>query len=178
MKTFYFRVSIALLMSIFLAGAVYAQPGDGPRNFERAKQRLMTMKKINLIEVLNLSEEKSDKFLSKYTANENKVMEISNNIDEATQDLHKLLESKTAKSSDLKQKSEAIIKLQDDLNAAVKVKFNDAQSILSEEEFAKFVVFERRFQDQLRKHIMKKPPIGKPGNPDNEEFRGGQRRNR
>lgn len=165
MKKHYFKPIVIILSIIFATNTLFAQPMDN----ERAKQRIMTMKKIKVLEILNLSEEKSDKFLAKYNVGENKIMSISEKIDEATRELHQTLDAKSAKASDLKQRTDAIIKLQDELHNAMSERTKGIQSVLSEEEFAKYMLFERRFNDELRRHIMERPNRGKGRNFDGDE---------
>lgn len=165
MKKHYFKTIILILSLVFASNIIFAQPMDN----ERAKQRIMTMKKIKVLEILNLSEEKSDKFLSKYNAGENKIMSISEKIDQATCYLHQTLDAKSAKASELKQRTDEIIKLQDELHNAMSERTKGIQSVLNEEEFAKYMLFERRFNDELRRHIMERPNRGKGRNFDGDE---------
>ncbi len=153
MKKLYNSIIVLFLMIAFTSSYAFAQPV----NSEKATQRIMAMKKVKLLEILNLSEDKADKFLVKYNASENKVMSLSEQIDNATNELRQVLDAKTAKVSEIKQKTDAILKLQDELYSAMTEKVKGMQSILSEEEFAKYILFERKFSDELRRHIMERP---------------------
>lgn len=143
--------TLALVALFVLPILAIAQP---PEDMGRMKERIMSMKKVKMLDILELSEEKTDKFLAKFNPAEKKIMEISKSLDENARDMRELLEEKSVKSGDLKQKSEAILKLQEDLHNAIEDKFKSVQTVLSEEEFAKFVVFERLFQEELRKRLM------------------------
>jgi len=134
----------------------------------KAKERFITMKKVKLLEVLNLTEERSNSFLSAYNPAENKIFDISRKLDQASDELRELLAGQNTKASELKQRTENILKLQDEMNSAHNDKLKAIKNILNEEEFAKYLLFERHFQAEVRKHLMGRPDGrrgGRMGNP-------------
>ncbi len=145
-------IAFILFLFIFQATDAFAQP-----DAIRAKERFITMKKVRLLEILNLTEEKSNRFLSAYNISENKIFDLSRNLDQATDDLRELLAGQNVKASELKQRTDNILKLQEELNAAHSEKIKSVKSILNEEEFAKYILFERHFQAEVRKHLMGRP---------------------
>ena len=147
-----------LVLILFASGKLLSQPPEQPPMRGAAFQRLATMKKIKLMEVLNLDETKSDKFLAKYTAYENKMISLHNNIDQVTRELDNLMKSEKVKSSELKGKIDEILKLNQEHSKLIRERLKDFQSILTDEEFAKVLLFERNFNSEIRRKIMDKGP--------------------
>lgn len=147
-----------LLLVIFTTGELSSQPPDQPPMRGAAFQRLATMKKVKLMEVLNLDEAKSDKFLAKYTAYENKMINLHNNMDQVTRELEELMRNEKVKSNELKTKIDEILKLNQEHSKLLSERLKDFQSILTDEEFAKVILFERNFNSEVRRKIMEKGP--------------------
>ncbi|HOK14626.1 MAG TPA: hypothetical protein PLU67_06660 [Candidatus Kapabacteria bacterium] len=158
---YYCLIPLILLITIEAKG----QPFQG----ERAFQRFSTMKKLKMMEVLSLDEEKSDKFLAKYSSYDNKIFSIHNQIDQATRELMELMKQERVKSSDLKNKNVEIINLHSELSKTMGERYKEFQNILSDEELAKLILFERNFNNEVRKKIMEKGP--KRGTPDEPQER-------
>ncbi len=159
---------ILLLFNIEVSG----QPFQG----EKAFQRFSTMKKLKMMEVLALDEAKSDKFLAKYTSYENKIFTIHNQIDKATRELMELMKQERVKSSDLKNKNVEIINLHSELSKTMGERYKEFQNLLSDEEFAKLILFERNFNNEVRKKIMERGP--KRGGPNEPQDRPGRKKQR
>ncbi len=144
---FYYLIPLILLFSII---ETKGQPFQG----EKAFQRFSTMKKLKMIEILALDEAKSDKFLAKYTSYDNKIFTIHNQIDKATRELMELMKQERVKLNDLKNKNAEIINLHSELSKTMGERYKEFQNLLSDEELAKLILFERNFNNEVRKKIM------------------------
>lgn len=144
-KTLVFSFVICLL---FLNNSLFAQP---PR---MAQERIMQMKKMKLLEILDLNEEQSDKFLVKYTIWEKKLKAQNNKIDKMSDDLFELLQNNGSKSKIMKL-SDEIIKQRNVFSKMQIEKLKDFKSLLSKKNFAKLLVFENRFLKELGRMMMR-----------------------
>jgi hypothetical protein len=148
--------SICLLVTM-LSQPVYAQTrpfeGRGPqRGMEQRMERLQNLKKLRLMEVLHLGEEASIRFFARY----NKFEEELRDLEEERNALIDRLERQLDEGG----KPETY---QDQFNALfavgqkvldVRVRFyNEIRSILSPEQVAGLIVFERNFNRQIREMI-------------------------
>ncbi len=120
----------------------------------RLKERIKTFKKIKLIDALDLSEEKSDKMMIKYNAYQIKIDEKNIELDKAVQELENVSSNKNSKIEIVKMKSNNLLKLQNELYLIIQERDKEMKAIFSDLEFAKYLVFERKFSYELRKSLM------------------------
>lgn len=141
---------IAFLMLI-IPVLLVAQP---PKMPPRAMEKIETIKKIKLIEVLNLKDDEADKVLVKYNTFENKIKEATKQLDNCTEKLEDAVKAEDFKNID--KLSEEFLQAKKEMDNSINERLTGMKGILSKEQFAKYLVFERRFQEELRHAIMKK----------------------
>ncbi|MFA6571689.1 MAG: hypothetical protein WCT77_10715 [Bacteroidota bacterium] len=139
---------IALALTLCTA-FIYAQPA------EKAKERIGMMKKMKLLEILNLDEQQSEKFIAQYSSWERKIEEQRANIDKASGDLRKSVKD-NASNDELEKKSGALIDAQSKLQNIYFDKLKAMKSLLNTKEYAKYLVFEDRFLKELQKILIKR----------------------
>lgn len=127
---------------------------------QRARERVQTLKKVKLVEILNLNESEADKFLAKYSGYENKVMEKHQAIQNAMRELNQSLKGDK---SGLRQKSDNVLKLQEEMQALQLEKERAMRSSLNDEQFAKYLLFERNFARELKMRMDGMGPNGPRG---------------
>lgn len=120
----------------------------------KAKERISMLKKIKLIEILDLDEKESDKLIVKYSAWEDKIEEQMKNFDDAEDKLRKAI--KSDKVDDIKKQSDNFIKARTNIIKIADERDNDMKSLLTEVQFAKYLIFEKKFRKELGEQIMKK----------------------
>jgi len=130
-----------------LAMNLVAQP-------KRAKERISTLKKVKLLEVLDLDESTSEKVLLKYNAWENKIEDQMKKIDEVEEDLVKAI--KKGNKEDIKNISSKFEKERDKIVQIAMERDKDMKSILTDEQYAKYLIFEKRFRRELGEQLMKR----------------------
>jgi len=156
----YLKFSAVIGLCLIVASAgMFAQRGKGPG----AKEKIATMKKVKLLEILDLDEKASDAFLAKYTSWENKIEESRMELDKSMDELEKSLKSGDSKEA-ITEKTEAVRKKQKEFADMLFNAQTDIKSILGETNFAKYVLFEHKFREELQKQIMKR--MGKRKNRD------------
>lgn len=145
-----FNRLIGILISLFLfVGNLNSQPAF------RAKERIAEFKKMKLLEVLELDEKTSEKFLAKYTSNEKILREKQEKLDEAILDLEYLIRKKASK-DEISKQTQKVQDLQRDLLNTMLEQQKDLKSILTEEQFARYIVFETRFRERLQQAIIER----------------------
>lgn len=141
-----FAIAILLLNSI----SIYSQKND--RNWTpKSKERIDMVKKMKLLEKLNLPDDEADKFLTKYTSYEKKIDEKFEALKNATNDLNQSIDKKT---NDIKAKADKIISLQEELNGITIEKQKSMKNVLSDENYAKYILFEHTFFRHLNNALM------------------------
>jgi len=160
-----------LLMMVLAFSFIDLVSQDNPKS----RERIETAKKVKLLEILDLNESESEKFLVKYNSAEKLVKEKNELFHKYTQELMQLLDDK-ASTKELSDKSAAVINAQKELHSAVENKISSMKSILSEQNFAKFLVFDMQFNQRLRKMLFERG--GEEFPPDSKKFKKFRKNNR
>lgn len=151
MKTFYKITLTMILASFFTMIAVYPVSSEPPF---RAKERIEQLKKIKLLDILQLSEERSTKFLSKYNEMDRQTEEKKLEMEHEMKILEVKIKS-NAPEEEIKAQTEKALKAYKAYHESLKNKMDEMKSMLTDIEFAKFLVFESQFHEEVRKIIMK-----------------------
>ncbi len=150
MLTYNLKKALLITLIFSLAfGFLYAQKPP-----MKALERIQSLKKIKLLEVLELNEAESDKFIVKYNEYEKNVLDKYKKMEEASEELHKAILDEDYKNID--KLNENYINANRELNQAIQDKYENVKKLLPKEKFAKYLIFERRFQNELRKQIFKR----------------------
>ncbi|MBI5324762.1 MAG: hypothetical protein HZB41_05735 [Ignavibacteriae bacterium] len=143
-----FKKSIIYLLVLTLSlGLVAAQPAN------KAKERIAMMKKMKLLEILNLDEQNSEKFLIKYTIYEKKVDEQRMAVDAVADELGEAIK-KDASKDEIANLTDKLINSQSKLNEVYLEKLRAFKTVLEPKEYAKFLVFESKFMKELQKILL------------------------
>ena len=153
---------------IFGNTMVWSQPTRIRKDRFKAKDRISTMKKIKLLEVLNLDEEKASRFIAKFSAWEKKIEAQHDMVEEAGEDLSKALnkdnnESEIVKLTDvyLKEKGK-MLNLTNEMN-------DDFKTFLGPVNFAKYLIFEERFRQEIGRALFEHRMDKRHRPPDEDE---------
>lgn len=131
----------------------------------KAKERIKQMKKIKLLDILELSEEEADKFIIKYNAWENKVDAQREEIDKISDELFDLLKKESA-TEEIQKQSARLLTAQEKFFGIQIEKLKSFKEILTPVNYAKLLVFEDRFIKELGKMMMDRKGDGTgPGGP-------------
>ncbi|MCX7880315.1 MAG: hypothetical protein N2517_06615 [Ignavibacteria bacterium] len=121
----------------------------------RARERVSEFKKLKLLDILELDEKTSEKFLAKYNAQEKVVKEKHEKLQENMLDLEYLLRKKASKDEIAKQTQKVLDAQKDFANAMFDLQ-KEIRGILDDIQFAKFILFENRFRTELQRMIIEK----------------------
>lgn len=140
------------------AGEVFAQPGP------KAIKRIQQVKKMKLLDELEIDDKQADKFIIKYTAWDDKIIAMKDQIDIARKELDLSIQKKEDK-NELMKKANKFLETMTEMNKLIQEKNYDMRSVLTEEQYAKFLIFEDRFMHDLQKtmfRMMKKGDMPPP----------------
>jgi Spy/CpxP family protein refolding chaperone len=137
------KLSVVFLF-VLVASVVYAQPPGGP-----PLERIERFKKMRMLEMLELNEEQSVRFIARYNEHENKRRDLMRQRDEVLDKIERLLRIK-ADAKEYEKLFTEVVEInrrmgEDRLNF-----FNSLSDLLTIEQRAKLLLFERRFENELR----------------------------
>ena len=151
MQNLSFKMIVTVIFLIlFSSSIVFSQ--NPPNMPPKAIERINSLKKVKLLEVLELKEDDADKFLVKYNAYEKDIQDKMKALEDKTIELHQALNNN---SKELDKITSSYITLKSDLDKAVNTKLADLKNYLTPEQYAKYLLFERNFQEELRKSVMR-----------------------
>ncbi|MDR0927109.1 MAG: hypothetical protein LBO69_05020 [Ignavibacteria bacterium] len=164
---------IAIICSLLLSNATSAiDKGDKSITTpQKTKERMDMVKKMKLLEILDLDSSKSEKFLQKYCVFEKKIEENRKQQRKVAELLDDQLR-KMNKGDDGKKfapVNDSLLALQEEFNKLICEKQKTLKPILSDVEFAKYLNFENNFfkeffgsyMDGKKKHKPDMPAIDK-----------------
>jgi hypothetical protein len=153
-------VSITLITIFLFSSNMFSQKGKWQDEDMRAK--FEELENIKLIETLQMDEETTLRFFSRKTEQKLQQEEIREKIKSNIDNLEVTLKSGRAiTTEDLKSKINEINNLELQLEKN-KIEFlNSLSDILSYEQIAELIIFEKRFRNEIRKLLMRdrKRPI-------------------
>lgn len=164
MLRYLFKFYLLILTGLLLinTGELSAQPA------EKARERIQQVKKIKLLDVLQLDEKASEKFLSKYNYWEKQIQDKRDDLDNHYDDLESSLKRNAGK-EEINQKTSEILRLRNELNNLHQEKMKAMRSVLDEIQFGKYVLFENKFMKELQSILIKQYKMNvKPDNKTNK----------
>ena len=144
MKKYYKLIG---LLSLFMFFRITTLHGQNP---EKMRERLKAYKKIMLMEKLNMNEEQSIKFFSRYAEHDESIKKAKVEMDQAIDMLEQGVESG-------KGYNEKAIQLVFEKDIALKKviieRIKAMKNILSQQQYGKYVVIEYKLLDDVKKAI-------------------------
>lgn len=122
---------------------------------QKVKERLDIIKKMKLMDALELDDKTEEKVLQAYSDWENKIETQNDKLTDAAKDLNNALNKSNSDKTILKL-TDDYMKLQAQLQAMIVDKNKEIRKIVGARNFAKFIVFEHFFNIELRKMIFQK----------------------
>ena len=134
-----------LAIIIFLPGLLWAQPGPGSRPYERIEQ----WKKVRMIEMLDLNEEQSVRFFARMNDHEKAERALRQERMEILDRLERMVRG-GAEESDYAKAFAQVRDVDTRIDTERQEFFDNLKNFLSTEQRAKLMLFERRFDSELR----------------------------
>lgn len=152
-------LSVIVLLVLFFSANLFPQKGKWQDEELRAK--FEELEKIKLIETLQMDEETTLRFFARQSEHKLEQDEIQDNIRANIDNLDVMLKSgRVVTNEELKSKINEINNLQLQFEKNRVDFINSLSDILSYEQIAQLIIFEKRFRNEVRKLIMRdrRPP--------------------
>lgn len=151
---------ILLLVIILIPAVILAQ---GRRERKGPREKIEQLEKIKLIDALNMDEQTTLKFFARRNEFRNKMDSLNDSLDTIVD----VLESKfpDGTESDYKSLVNKYLNIEKQIATEHTQFISSLYDILSTEQVAKLIVFEKRFREEIR-HIIMKGRMPPPGGPD------------
>lgn len=150
MLTFNWKSLSATLVALICSATIsIAQPPF------HARERISEFKKIKLLEILNLDEQTSEKFLAKYNFAEKIITEKLEKLQDAMLDLEYALRKKSGK-EEITKNTQKVMDAQHDLLNTMFEQQKQIKTVLNEEQFAKYLLFENKFRGELQRLLIER----------------------
>ncbi len=133
-----------------------AAPANPPKQQEggKAKKQIDQLKKLKLIEALNLDDAAAEKFFVRYNTEQKKVDEARKSLDDTMNELDKAKSS--GNNEKIKQLTQQTLDKNKNLQNASNEMLRSVREVLNEKQYADFLVFEAKFQKQLNEILQNK----------------------
>jgi hypothetical protein len=142
-------IAIVNVMGISASQIATAAPTNPPKLQEggKAKKQIEQLKKLKLIEVLNLDDATAEKFFVRYNAEQKKVDDARKSFEDAMKELDKA--NNSGNSDKVKQLTQQTLDKNTQLQNTTNGMLRSIREILNEKQYADYLVFEANFQKQL-----------------------------
>ncbi|TAE29896.1 MAG: hypothetical protein EAZ92_05655 [Candidatus Kapaibacterium sp.] len=147
-----------VLVSVFLLvwgnASAIAMGAPKAKQQEGGEAKIKQLKKLKLIEKLDLDDATAEKFFVRYNGGQKKVEEARKALDEATNELDK---AKASGNNDkIKQVTESMLQKHKNLQDVTNEMLKSIRGVLTEKQYAEFLVFEAKFPEILRKSLQER----------------------
>jgi hypothetical protein len=166
MQKFY-KILILFIVAMAVTNMVMAQ-GFPPDDLH---DKISTIKKMKLLEILKLDEEQTNKFIAKYSFWENKIKASRDEIRVKAIVLEKAI-SDNESDAKIAKLSQALLELQKKHFKEMGEFHQSMQAVLDDVQYAKFLVFEIKFPQELKRLLRKRNGRGGRGDGDRQGGRG------
>ncbi len=151
MKQFFFFLCIMIIIGGTLQAQTKKRGYEGKHS--RANEKIEELEKVKLIETLDLDEDTMLKFFSRRKDHRNKINELRAQRDEKLNLLQKMLVNE--EKGNYKDLVTSLIETEEKIDKQKTNYYHSLNDILSYDQIAKLMVFERNFRRELRDTIMK-----------------------
>ena len=151
MKFLIFTVSLMMVFSIQSLSQMHDRPPQHMRD------KVNQLEKIKLIEVLEMDEETTLRFFSRRSVHQTKVDELIEQTDEIITQMEDIFKAgKVYTEAELKSLIEEANAIHNQIVQSKSDFINSLDDILTTEQIAKLIIFERRFKNELKRAMFKR----------------------
>lgn len=127
-----------------------SQPDPNPAKMH---QRIEEMRKIKLLDVLNLNDDQVEKFFAVYNKHQKNHEMLRKDIDRRSKELQAMID-KGSTDAELAPVVEELRQAIRNMGKSIDARFDEARAVLTPKQYAAYVVFEARFRDELQNLIL------------------------
>ena len=145
------KISSTLLLGLFIPLMALGQGmrPDGPQHFERLEQ----LRKVRLIEFLDLKEEQSVRFFARLNEHDREKKALMDEKNETLDRIERLIRNR-GKEEEFRKLFADVESVDQRINEMQRSFFDGLSDILTVEQQAKLLLFERHFTKELREAMM------------------------
>ncbi|MCB9249168.1 MAG: hypothetical protein H6613_11830 [Ignavibacteriales bacterium] len=148
------KIKNVLLLFMFAAALIYPQDRQS-RDFKKHSKKFEQLEQLKLLEILNLDETTAIKFITRRNKNKENLRSIMNQMDEVFNKLEALVDS-DAKSKNYNEQINQVLLLEIKIANEKSNFLKSLKDILSEEQIAKVILFERKFKRDVRDALLER----------------------
>lgn len=126
---------------------------DAPASREDMQQRIEDVRKMKLIDLLQLKDDQVEKFFVLYNSTHQVVLQRLRDMNAAADRLKRMSRDNDA---GLQQQIDALQKATKDLHAAVEQRNSRMKDVLTLQQYGTYLAFEAKFQEELAKVLLKR----------------------
>jgi len=147
-----------LLLLIAFSFCLFAQRGPGPfgRGQKGPMKKIMELERIKLIEALNMNEETTLKFFARRNEQQKNIMSLEDNLDNIMNEMESELKNeKDINQVKLKKLTDDFYSVTTDIHKTKNDFLISLKDILSPEQIATLIIFDKKFREEMREILMK-----------------------
>lgn len=151
---------ISLILGIILGLSFIILPQQMGDKMMRQKNKLRQLEKIKLIDELNLDENTSIKFFARRNEMQQQIEALEDKSDQIVDKLDDGIKSGKMDESGQKQLIKELLNTKSKIEAERRQFIESLHDILPTEKIVRYIVFEQRFREEIRKFILdrRNPP--------------------
>ena len=151
------KLFMILFSIILLTPIIYSQ--QMKENKMKNREKLEQLEKIKLIESLDMDEDTSIRFFARRNESKREIQELEKKTEDIIIELEKSFNTED-KNQDEKQKQliSEMLKNRESIELKRNQFINSLGDILSTEQIAKLIVFEKKFRDEIRNVLFDRKP--------------------
>lgn len=152
-----FKISVLFIYLLLGLAGAWAQEDDfdSPPPREKMMQKVEDLRKMRLLDVLNLQGDQVERFFASYNRLQGSVLTTKREMDRLAIDLREATESRNDDAT-LKSKTDAVVAAMKAFEDAVNRRHAELKPLLSTKQYAIYIAFEARFQEELTRLIMQR----------------------
>jgi len=144
--------TLVLLLAATLSDDCFSQRRQGRAPRRARLEKLEQLKQMRLIETLDLDEEQSVRFFAKQKEHQQTTRDLTERRSNSLDNLASLIDV-TEKSAELEAEIAEILKTDQAIHRERRRYQDEMREFLSEATFAKLLLFEREFEDKVRRAV-------------------------
>ncbi len=153
MKKVIIFIFLFFIVSSISKAQMDGMPHEGPPH--NGMKKIEQLEKIKLIEALNLDEQTTLKFFARRNEHKNKMKELMDKSQQQLTAIDDKLKEKSINDKELNSMIDKYLSYDREIGKEREAFIHSLSDILSVEQIAKLVVFEKKFRDEIRDLLFK-----------------------
>ncbi len=145
----------ALIITLPIVGWAQEDEFDAPPSKERLQERVERVRKMRLLDVLNLQGQQVERFFSVYNPAQQSVLDRKRALDAAGAELRDAV-GRDADEQTLSRLTENVLAAMTAFEAAVNKRHADVRTVLTPKQYAAYMAFEALFQEELMRTVLRR----------------------